>query len=283
MDLITLQWAPPLFHIANMPVRDGHTMVMIGKAAYIFGGEANSITVNTDGMPHQILVLKDLWKLDFSGTTPVTTLLNVTGAGPAPRKYHCATPLGTDAMLIHGGQSDIDHNFADTWIYNATLNTWTDVTHPSDSSLIVYGHGCATITASGTPFRFGGDWSNGGLLSWAPATGWVHVYAPGPAPQMQDIMHQMTAFGDTLVVTVQLNHPRSVLLHNEDSQAFYYYNSISDSWTMTNSTSALTSITSTSGSSISSTSGSPISPISHSAFSAVAKGIMMLCLFVYSI
>ncbi|RKO93939.1 hypothetical protein BDK51DRAFT_27862 [Blyttiomyces helicus] len=128
-----------------------HTMVMIGNAAYIYGGRRNSIT-------DHILI----WPPRLTPQGPLET-------GFFRHYPHCDPSQRNQC----------------------------------GPCLAVSQHGCATIPPSGTTYRFGG-WSDDGLLLWAPATGWVHVFTPGPAPQKQDIQDQMTVLGDTLVVTGEM-------------------------------------------------------------------------------
>ncbi|RKO86901.1 hypothetical protein BDK51DRAFT_42557 [Blyttiomyces helicus] len=145
-DLVKLQWSPTLFHV-DIPTRSRHSMVAIGKSAYIFGGEHNAVGirewaqmmqktfhssnryrraagVSSDLLvsDHQATPLGDLYRLDFSNTTVVVTpLVNATGTAPSPRLTHCATTLGIDGMLVHGGTSQ-STLFGDTFVYNGAVS-----------------------------------------------------------------------------------------------------------------------------------------------------------------
>ncbi|RKO85604.1 hypothetical protein BDK51DRAFT_32280 [Blyttiomyces helicus] len=220
MNLNTLTWMMPQYVVAKFPARYHSSMVWIGGAGYVFGG---ATTINPSIQFFYSNPLADLWKVDFAGPNVVATQLHPNGTGPFPRMQHCATALGSDAMLIHGGVTS-SQPFGDTAHparpIPVTTNTWTNVTGPNDSAILRYAHGCTTIPASGTPFRFGGYGPNQSsdieLLSWSNATGWVHVNASGVAPTRTEVDKQITAYEDTLVVA--------------DGAKFYYYNSTVNGW-----------------------------------------------------
>ena len=74
---------------------------------------------------------------------------------PSARNYHAmASVWGTDRIVLMGGK-EISNTFNDTWIYDFSNNTWTNVTTMNNPGKIIQ-HSMATIYGDDKVVLFGG-------------------------------------------------------------------------------------------------------------------------------
>ncbi len=133
--------------------RDGHAMASFYDTdnAIVFGGYNY-----TDDR-----YLSDTWIYDYSANT-------WTKKSPAPepeaRLGHAMAPVyGTDNVVLFGGEDFEWDNVNDTWVYDLSLNTWTQKT-PSTAPDPRVGHAMASIYGTQDVLLFGGD--DGGDETW---------------------------------------------------------------------------------------------------------------------
>jgi hypothetical protein len=85
--------------------------------------------------------LDDMWIFDLSDST--WTEIEPVGAKPSPRHYHKIVEISENKLLLYGGY-DTATVKKDTWIYDLTLNTWTELT-PAVNPLNRYMHTLVSI------------------------------------------------------------------------------------------------------------------------------------------
>jgi hypothetical protein len=100
--------------------REQHAMASDGTDVYLFGGMTDSALVN------------DLWR--FDGTS--WTQLSPSGTPPSPRlgmAMDYGTVRGTEMLVVHGGD-DGSGTLDDTWAYDPSGNTWTELMPVQDDA-----------------------------------------------------------------------------------------------------------------------------------------------------
>ena len=100
--------------------RGYHSMVFIGNNKIILFGGLGSGTYNDE-----------TWEYDISSNT--WTNLNPV-IKPSVRAGHAMTFIGNNKIILFGGSSSSSNYYNDTWEYDISSNTWTDlnpVTKPS--------------------------------------------------------------------------------------------------------------------------------------------------------
>ncbi|RKO91162.1 hypothetical protein BDK51DRAFT_46010 [Blyttiomyces helicus] len=104
-----------------------------------------------------IIGLNDLWAVELTlGTTSPIEPVPATGTLPPPRYHACAAALGNNSILVHGGIGAELLLLDDTYIFDATTLTWTNVTATAGSPGIWTGAACATVNGNACLF-----WSRG--------------------------------------------------------------------------------------------------------------------------
>lgn len=98
-----------------------------GDNVLLYGGNPNGI-----GNPNMGLgVISQTWLYDRSANAWVQ-MIPVNG-GPGPRQFHDIAYLGDDKVLLFGGYGNLNdvHPLGDTWVYDLSDNTWTNMSPPS--------------------------------------------------------------------------------------------------------------------------------------------------------
>ncbi|KAI8904254.1 hypothetical protein DFJ77DRAFT_251114 [Powellomyces hirtus] len=111
-DPVTNTWAADVD--VDVPLREGHTSVVLGDSMYIFGG----LGTNSD-------VAWDLHRIPFR-TLQSTRLF--TTAFPYGRTGACAAALSPTTFLLIGGSDSTGSIIADAWIFDAEKSDWEEVT-----------------------------------------------------------------------------------------------------------------------------------------------------------
>ena len=121
--------------------RSGHAMAYLGgDQVLLFGGS-----------PDYVNVLGDTWVYDlsdesWSNTEPAT--------GPPERRSHATAWIGGDQVLLFGGRDGSSFDLGDTWVYDLSDNTWTNMAPATGPSPRV-GHAMAWLGGDQV-FLFGG-------------------------------------------------------------------------------------------------------------------------------
>jgi hypothetical protein len=85
--------------------------------------------------------LDDMWIFDLSEN--IWTQVTPVGANPSPRHYHKIAEISENKFLLYGGY-DTATVKNDTWIYDLTLNNWTELA-PAVNPLNRYQHTIVSI------------------------------------------------------------------------------------------------------------------------------------------
>jgi hypothetical protein len=85
--------------------------------------------------------LDDMWIFDLSEN--IWTQVTPVGANPSPRHYHKIAEISENKFLLYGGY-DTATVKNDTWIYDLTLNIWTELA-PAVNPLNRYQHTIVSI------------------------------------------------------------------------------------------------------------------------------------------
>ena len=171
---------------------------------YVFGGCLDNNTATT---------LNDLWEFDaLAGTF---TQINNGTTAPAPhQRGRCSVawnPL-TNKLVVFGGDTRSGGTLPantllnDTWEWDPTTNTWTDVTPAAGSPAPRRWAAMAFEPALGGMLLFGGDLGAGALgvnsETWLLLGGnWIQL-SPGHVPLPRRMASMMTRpdFGDVIMV-----------------------------------------------------------------------------------
>jgi hypothetical protein len=86
-----------------------------GDQALLFGGRADSVHNET-------------WVYDLSENSWTQMMPS---ASPSRRNYHGMAWLGGDRVLLYGGTSVFREHYDDTWVYDLSENSWTEIAVPS--------------------------------------------------------------------------------------------------------------------------------------------------------
>lgn len=101
--------------------RFAHSLSYIGNdKALLFGGYGMG--------DFQTEVLDQTWEYDLT-TNTWTDLTPVSPTSyPVARYYHSSAYIGNETMIMFGGYDENDALLSDTWEYNSSTNTWTEIT-----------------------------------------------------------------------------------------------------------------------------------------------------------
>lgn len=92
--------------------RVGFSACLLGSKVYLFGG------MEQDNQ--QALIYNDLWSFDLISRQ---WIMLIEEAPVSERMGHISVAVGTDALIVHGGEC-LGNVFSDTWLYSATTDTW---------------------------------------------------------------------------------------------------------------------------------------------------------------
>jgi hypothetical protein len=159
------------------PTRSGHAMVYdpVAHRLITFGGRGAA------GVP-----LNDTWAYDAAANT--WTELKPAGTLPPTRSGHAMVydPV-THRLIIFGGRSDSGAPLDDTWAYDPTAITWTELKPSGTLPAARSWYSMAYDPASGRLIMFGGQDSAGTTLddSWAYdlSNMWTELEPSGTQPR----------------------------------------------------------------------------------------------------
>jgi N-acetylneuraminic acid mutarotase len=156
--------------------RSGHSMVYdpaSGKMI-LFGGRNEDAGVN------------DTWAYDPSANT--WTNLNPSGTVPSGRYYSAMVyDRAQGKVILFGGRNE-DAGVNDTWAYDPSANTWTELTPSGASPSARINHQMVYDSALGKVILFGGWWDAPGVRfanPWAydpAANTWTELAPVGASP-----------------------------------------------------------------------------------------------------
>ncbi len=114
-----------------------------GKKVLLFGGH------------NEITEFSDTWEFDLDSST--WTKINITGNIPIKRHYHSMSYLSDDKVLLFGGSSS-GNCLNDTWIFDISENSWTEVEATTKPSSRVWHE--SSFIAQNRVLLFGGSQCN---------------------------------------------------------------------------------------------------------------------------
>jgi len=142
-------WEPVTPPGAVPGARAGHSMVLIGGQAYLFGGDGNA--GETGGVAAKAVLVNDLWYLEQESDE--WKQLNPNGALPKARKDHAAVAYG-EKMFIFFGADAQGVPLGDIWAYDTVLKIWQEVNPKGE--LPVPKSNSSVAVAGDTAYMYGG-------------------------------------------------------------------------------------------------------------------------------
>ena len=141
----------------------------------------------------------DTWVYDLSTNTWTEMALvssrseaEWTAVSPSARGYHALAPLGEGQVLLFGGHGG--DTFGDTWVYDLSANTWTDMAPKGSPSARGY-HALAPL-GEGQVLLFGGHGGDACGDTWVydlSANTWTNMVSPA-APSAR-VEHALASLG----------------------------------------------------------------------------------------
>jgi hypothetical protein len=136
---------------------EGSSAIIYGEEVVIYGGSC--LQANFGHFIHRFNTSSGQWSLD----TPIHD-----SQIPPNRKFHTATLISKDRMLIFGGLDMMDNPLGDLWFYDLLKSNWTNVT--------IAGPSARFSTATGLYFnRFFDYGGNGSAATGALNDTWQLV------------------------------------------------------------------------------------------------------------
>ena len=158
--------------------RSGNSMVYdsrTGKVVLFGGRSGDSITLN------------DTWAYD--PTANAWTKLNPAGGLPFARSWHSTVyDPANGKVVLFGGTSDGSAALGDTWAYDPTANTWTNLNPGGILPSARSGHSMAYDSANGQVILFGGHAGDFLNDTWAydpTANTWTNLNPAGDLPPVR--------------------------------------------------------------------------------------------------
>ncbi|KAH9893954.1 hypothetical protein C8Q73DRAFT_497053 [Cubamyces lactineus] len=152
LNLISREWTCVAVYGLSPVGRHGHTLTVVGTKICMFGGQVDGVFFN------------DLWSFDLHSLRkrPAWKLVEPAERPlrPSKRTSHICMPY-EEKIILFGG-ADCDRHYNDTWEFDTTTKTWTELrctgTIPSPRS----GHSATVIGR--VMYVFGGQGSDGSAL-----------------------------------------------------------------------------------------------------------------------
>lgn len=128
----------------------------------------------------------ETWVYDYTNENWIN--MNTPGPKPIGRRYHALGSIyGTDKVLLFGGETGWGHYIDDTWIYDLSDNTWTQVSPDIIPNKRLY-HKMSSIYGTDKVLLVGGsDLNNEFEETWIydfSDNTWVKKFPPGHHPGM---------------------------------------------------------------------------------------------------
>ncbi|KAJ7596845.1 hypothetical protein C8J56DRAFT_918475 [Mycena floridula] len=192
LNLVTREWTRVTVHGAAPAGRYGHAVTMAGVSKFfVFGGQVDGEFLN------------DLWAFDLNSlrTKAIWERYEPTSPErPAQRTGHVCVALG-ERIIVFGG-TDGQYHYNDTWAFDLTTKTWTEMTCIGFIPSPREGH--AATLVDDVMYVFGGRGVDGkdlGDLAAFKITNqrWYTFQNMGPSPSGRS-GHAMAAVGPKVFV-----------------------------------------------------------------------------------
>ncbi|KAI0095103.1 hypothetical protein BDY19DRAFT_879808 [Irpex rosettiformis] len=172
--------------------RYGHAVCMVGSKFFVFGGQVDGECLN------------DLWAFDLNSlrTKAMWEKIELAEGSlrPAQRTGHVCVSYG-EKIIIFGG-TDCQYHYNDTWVFDTTTNTWSELTCIGFTPSPREGHAAALV--DDVVYVFGGRGVDGKDLGDLGAfklsnQRWYMFQKMGPAPSPRS-GHAMASMGSRVFV-----------------------------------------------------------------------------------
>ncbi|KAI0654188.1 hypothetical protein C8Q70DRAFT_1142246 [Cubamyces menziesii] len=192
LNLVTREWTRVAVYGPSPVGRYGHAVTMVGSKFYVFGGQVDGEFLN------------DLWSFDLNSLRTKATweLVEPVEGSPRPpkRTSHICVTYG-EKIILFGG-TDCQYHYNDTWAFDTTTNTWTELTCIGFIPSPREGHSAAMV--DDVVYVFGGRGVDGKDLGDLGAfkisnQRWYMFQKMGPAPSPRS-GHAMASMGSRVFV-----------------------------------------------------------------------------------
>ncbi|OBZ78636.1 Tip elongation aberrant protein 1 [Grifola frondosa] len=192
LNLVSREWTRVAVYGPSPVGRYGHAVTMVGSKFYIFGGQVDGEFLN------------DLWAFDLNSLRTKATweLVEPVEGSPRPpkRTSHICVTYGEKIYLFGG--TDCQYHYNDTWVFDTTNNTWSELTCIGFIPSPREGHAAALV--DDVIYVFGGRGVDGKDLGDLGAfkisnQRWYMFQKMGPAPSARS-GHAMASMGSRVFV-----------------------------------------------------------------------------------
>ncbi|KAI0361372.1 hypothetical protein OH77DRAFT_1417617 [Trametes cingulata] len=192
LNLVSREWTRVAVYGPSPVGRYGHAVTMVGSKFYVFGGQVDGEFLN------------DLWSFDLNSLRSKATweLVEPVEGSPRPpkRTSHICVTYG-DRIILFGG-TDCQYHYNDTWAFDTTTNTWSELNCIGFIPSPREGHSAAMV--DDVIYVFGGRGVDGKDLGDLGAfkisnQRWYMFQKMGPAPSPRS-GHAMASMGSRVFV-----------------------------------------------------------------------------------
>lgn len=192
LNLGTREWTRVATRGPAPAGRYGHSVAMIGSKFYVFGGQVDGEFLN------------DLWSFDLNTlkSSPAWELVgSIAGNEPPPKRTGHVMLSMDDTLYIFGG-TDGSYHYNDTWAFDTTTRTWSELTCIGYIPVPREGHAAALV--DDVMYVFGGRGVDGKDLNDLAAfkitnKRWFMFQNMGPSPSGRS-GHAMATAGSRVFV-----------------------------------------------------------------------------------
>ncbi|KAI0830545.1 hypothetical protein BC628DRAFT_1336597 [Trametes gibbosa] len=191
LNLVSREWTRVAVYGPSPVGRYGHAVTMVGSKFYIFGGQVDGEFLN------------DLWSFDLNSLRSKAAwelVEPVEGSRPPKRTSHVCVTYG-EKIILFGG-TDCQYHYNDTWAFDTTTNTWSELNCIGFIPSPREGHSAAMV--DDVVYVFGGRGVDGKDLGDLGAfkisnQRWYMFQKMGPAPSPRS-GHAMASMGSRVFV-----------------------------------------------------------------------------------
>ncbi|KAI1789772.1 hypothetical protein LXA43DRAFT_1096023 [Ganoderma leucocontextum] len=192
LNLVSREWTRVAVYGPSPVGRYGHAVTMVGSKFYVFGGQVDGEFLN------------DLWSFDLNSLRTKATweLVEPVEGSPRPpkRTSHICVTYG-ETIFLFGG-TDCQYHYNDTWAFDTTTKTWSELTCIGFIPSPREGHSAAMV--DDVIYVFGGRGVDGKDLGDLGAfkvsnQRWYMFQKMGPAPSPRS-GHAMASMGSRVFV-----------------------------------------------------------------------------------
>ncbi|KAI0778416.1 hypothetical protein BD413DRAFT_466819 [Trametes elegans] len=192
LNLVSREWTRVAVYGPSPVGRYGHAVTMVGSKFYVFGGQVDGEFLN------------DLWSFDLNSlrTKAAWDLVEPVDGSPRPpkRTSHVCVTYG-EKIILFGG-TDCQYHYNDTWAFDTTTNTWSELNCIGFIPSPREGHSAAMV--DDVVYVFGGRGVDGKDLGDLGAfkisnQRWYMFQKMGPAPSPRS-GHAMASMGSRVFV-----------------------------------------------------------------------------------